>query len=61
MTVPTRTEKGQKRSHSKPSADVDFSLLRDFRPGKVSEMTGADELEQLAREHRFPAGKGSLL
>lgn len=23
-------------------------------------MTGVDELEQLAREQRFPAGKGSL-
>lgn len=31
------------------------------RSRKVSEMTGIDELEQLAREHRYPAGKGSLL
>lgn len=33
VAVPKRTEKGQKRSHSKPSADVDFSLLRDFKAG----------------------------
>lgn len=33
VAVPNRTEKGQKRSHSKPSPDVDFSLLRDFKAG----------------------------